>query len=97
MKFDDDDVRRLERLARVRLSDEERATVRDDLERVLSHLGELAAVDVDGVEPMLRPVHVEDGTREDRTRESLPPAAVRDVGRARHGSFLKVPRTGADD
>ena len=97
MRLDDDEIRRLERLARVRLSDEERATVRGDLERVLSHLGELAAVNVTGLAPMLRPVHVEDGTREDRIAASLPQETVLATGRARDGAFLRVPRTGGDE
>lgn len=97
MTIDDAEVRRLERLARIRLSDEERETVRGDLERVLAHLGELAAVDVDGLEPMLRPVVVEDGTREDRVEPSLPREAVLAAARSHEDGFLRVPRTGADD
>ena len=97
MKISHEEVLRLERLARVRLSDGERDTVRADLERVLGHFDELAAIDVEGLEPMLRPVHVEDGTREDRLRESLPQEKVLEVGNARHEGFLRVPRTGGDD
>lgn len=97
MNIDHDEVLRLERLARVRLSDAERDTVRADLERVLGHFEALAAIDVAGLVPMLRPVHVEDGTREDRVRESLPQESVLASGNARHEGFLRVPRTGGDD
>lgn len=97
MEMGDDEIRRLERLARIRLTDEERVTVRGDLERVLGHLGELAAIDVEGLEPMLRPVHVEDGTRADEVRPSLDPETVLDLAQARADGFLRVPRTGGDD
>ena len=97
MEIGDDEIRRLERLARIRLSDAERLTVRGDLERVLGHLGDLASVDVEGLAPMLRPVHVEDGTREDRIAPSLPRETVLDLGQAHEDGFLRVPRTGGDD
>lgn len=96
MRISDADLLHLESLTRLRLDADERATVRKDLERVLSHLGELAAVDVTGLEPMLRPVHVEDGTREDRSRPGLSQDEVLRLGQARHEGFLKVPRTGGD-
>lgn len=96
MTIDDAELRRLERLARIRLDDEERATLRDDLQRVLGHLGELAAVDVEGLEPMLRPVHLPDATRRDRIAPGLPRATVLALGQAHEDDFLRVPRTGGD-
>lgn len=97
MRIGDDDLTHLARLARLHVPDDERARLRRDLERVLAHLGDLAAVDVDGCEPMLRPVHVDDGTREDRVEAGLDAATVLELGRAEQDGFLRVPRTAADD
>lgn len=97
MRIDEDDLLHLERLTRLRLSPEERATVAADLARVLTHLGELAAVDVTGLEPMLRPLEVDDGTRSDERRAGLEPEQVLDLAPSHEAGFLRVPRTGGDD
>lgn len=97
MRIGDDELLHLERLTRLRLTPEERASVRQDLERVLGHLGEIAAVDVTGLEPMLRPVHVEDGTRPDERRPGLAREEALRIAQAQHEGFLRVPRTGGDD
>lgn len=97
MEIRDADVIHLARLARLELDAAEREGLRADLQRVLAHLGELASVDVDGLEPMLRPVHVDDGTRADEVRGGLAQETVLQAGRARQDGFLRVPRTGGDD
>lgn len=97
MEIRDEDLTHLAHLARLHLPDDERERLRGDLARVLGHLGELAAIDVDGLEPMLRPVHVEDGTRVDATRPGLEQETVLALGRAHQDGFLRIPRTGGDD
>jgi len=97
MNVDDDELTHLARLARLRLDETERERLRGDLERVLAHLGELTRIDVDGLEPMLRPVHVEDGTRADVARPGLPAERARAQARAHLDTFVRVPRTGGDD
>lgn len=96
MRIHDEDLLHLESLARLRLTPEERDTVRQDLERVLTHLGELAGIDVSGTEPMLRPVHVEDGTREDVRLPGLTQEEVLRRAQAQQDGFVRVPRTGGD-
>jgi aspartyl-tRNA(Asn)/glutamyl-tRNA(Gln) amidotransferase subunit C len=97
MEIGEHDLDHLARLARVRVPPEERQTLRADLEQVLGYLGALASVDTSGLEPMLRPVHVEHGARPDATEPSLPADTVLQLGRARQDGFLRVPRTGGDD
>ena len=93
----DAELDHLAALARLQLEDDERDALRADLERVLTHFETMQAVDVEGLEPMLRPVHVEDPLREDVVRPGLDPEAARALARARDGDFLRVPRTAADD
>ncbi len=97
MEIRDADLIHLARLARLELEPDERERLRSDLQRVLAHLGEVAAVNVDDLEPMLRPVHVDDGTRDDEVRDGLRQETVLELGRARQDGFLRVPRTGGDD
>lgn len=97
MRITDEELAHLETLARLRIAPEEREAVRDDLARVLAHLGTLSAVDVAGLTPMLRPVHVEDGTRDDERTYGLTHDAVGGTAQAVQEGFLRVPRTGADE
>lgn len=95
--MNDAELAHLAHLARLHLDEEERETVRMDLERVLDYLGDLASIDVDGLEPMLRPVHVEDGTRPDGIMAGLDPDVGRGLAQEREADFIKVPRTAGDD
>ena len=52
MHLDNDDVRRIARLARLALSDEEVARTREQLGSVFALIAQLSAVDTAGVEPM---------------------------------------------
>lgn len=60
MALDDAALTHLTDLARLELSDAERADVRVDLARLLDYLAHLQTVDVEGVEPMTRPETVPD-------------------------------------
>jgi aspartyl-tRNA(Asn)/glutamyl-tRNA(Gln) amidotransferase subunit C len=97
MRLDDDELAHLARLARLRLDPAEAPGLQADVEAVLAHLGALADVDVDGLEPMLRPVAVEGGLREDRVEPGLDPERSRDLAQARRDAFVRVARTGGDD
>jgi aspartyl-tRNA(Asn)/glutamyl-tRNA(Gln) amidotransferase subunit C len=53
MQIDDSLILRLEHLNRLELSPEERAQIKDDLNRILGMVGKLNELDVDGVEPLV--------------------------------------------
>lgn len=95
--MNDADLAHLTRLARLHLRDDEVEQVRTDLERVLSYLGDLANIDVEGLEPMLRPIHIEDAAREDAIEQGLTQDQVLTLAQASQDDFVKVPRTAADD
>jgi aspartyl-tRNA(Asn)/glutamyl-tRNA(Gln) amidotransferase subunit C len=97
MRLGDDELAHLARLARLRLDPEEAPGLQADVEAVLAHLGALADVDVDGLEPMLRPLQVEDGLRTDRVQTGLDPERARNLAQARQDGFIRVARTGGDD
>ncbi len=52
MSIDEQTVRKVARLARIAIADDEVKPMRDGLNRILSWVEELNEVDVEGVEPM---------------------------------------------
>lgn len=66
-----DDVAKVAKLARLRLSDEELTRFTDQLADVLEHAADLQSLDLDGVEPMARPVPLSNVLRPDVPGPSL--------------------------
>ena len=64
-----DDVRRVAQLARLRLDDEQAASMAAELNAILALIGEMQAVDTDGVEPMSHPRDVAQRLRPDAVTE----------------------------
>jgi aspartyl-tRNA(Asn)/glutamyl-tRNA(Gln) amidotransferase subunit C len=89
-----DEVRRIARLARLRLSAEEEAAFAGQLSAILDHVAQLGELDVSGVEPMTHALAAGEGValREDAPLPCLPPAAALANAPAREGTCFKVPK-----
>ena len=74
--IDEKDVAYVADLARLALSDEERALFVDQLGQILEYAQALARVDTEGVEPTVHAVPLQNVLRADRTRPSLPKELV---------------------
>ncbi|HMP71980.1 MAG TPA: Asp-tRNA(Asn)/Glu-tRNA(Gln) amidotransferase subunit GatC [Kiritimatiellia bacterium] len=86
------DVDYVAKLARIFLSEEEKATFGRQLNDILSYVQELSGLDVEGVEPTSHAVPVTNVFREDVVRAGLEHDAVmRNAPASRSGQFL-VPR-----
>lgn len=87
-----DAVRKVARLARLKLSDDELARYQGQLERILGHMDELAALDTAKVEPTAHTLGLTNVLRADEPK----PAADREALLAnfpeREGPYLKVPK-----
>ena len=70
MSLANDDVRRIARLARIAVTEEESTQVLARLNRVLALIEEMRAVDVSGVEPMAHAQEISQRLREDKVTES---------------------------
>ncbi len=70
MSLANDDVRRIAALARIAITAEESAEVLERLNRVLTLIEEMRAVDVSGVEPMAHALDVGPRLRVDKVTES---------------------------
>lgn len=87
------DVRAVAALARLSVRDEDVAGLQADLERLLEFVDALREIDVEGVEPMLRPVPTEGALRDDVREPGLAGTPLEDLGRATEDGRLVVPRT----
>ena len=66
------DVGYVAELARLELSEEEKAVFQPQLESIVGYVEKISAVDVDGVEPMMHGRPLVNAFREDVVRPSLP-------------------------
>lgn len=65
MSLTNDDVRRIARLSRIAVTDDELAATQQQLNRILSMIEEMRAVDTTGIEPMAHAQDVMLRLRED--------------------------------
>ena len=66
------DVAYVAELARLELTDEEKAVFQPQLENIVKYVEMISSVNVDGIEPMMHGRTLVNAFREDVVRESLP-------------------------
>lgn len=86
------DVDHIALLARVGLTDEERAALRGDLEAILGYIGKLQTLDTTGIEPTAHVIDLETPLRDDVVRN--PEDADEMIGNApdHDRTYLRVPK-----
>ena len=85
-------VRRIARLARLKLSDDEIQLYAGQLARILGYMDQLEAVDTSGVEPLAQPLNLTNVLREDLPRPGIGPDVALANAPEREGFFFRVPR-----
>jgi len=79
-------------LARLQLTEQEKARFADQLDAILAYMEKLNELDTEGVEPMVHGIEGTEPVRPDRVGHSLPrQEALRNAPESRDGYF-KVPR-----
>ena len=97
-KLTPDDVRRVARLARLALADDDLARLTPQLESILEYVAKIGEVDVAGVEPMAHALPLANVLREDVVEPSLPIERVLQNAPETDGRFFKVPKVlGGDE
>lgn len=92
MEVDEATVRRIARLARIKISDEEAAKLKGELTGILQWVEQLDEVDVTGIEPMTRVVDMKLKMRTDAVTDGAKAAdIVRNAPQSEDGFFL-VPK-----
>jgi aspartyl-tRNA(Asn)/glutamyl-tRNA(Gln) amidotransferase subunit C len=92
MSLSDDQIRRIARLARIALGDQESAGVRDRLNRVLGLIDQLQAVDTEGIEPMSHALDVVQPLRSDVVTETDQRAGLQAGAPAVEDGLYLVPK-----
>ena len=92
MAVDEATVRRIARLARIRITDEEAQSLKSELSGILDWVEQLDEVDTEGVEPMTRVVPIELKQRVDEVTDGERADAVVANAPAREDYFFVVPK-----
>ena len=91
MALSQDDVAKVARLARLKLSDEETVSLAGQLSRILDYVAILDELDVDNVEPMVHAVDLSNVLRPDELTPSLPRTAALANAPKTDGKYFLVP------
>ena len=92
MEVDEDTVRRIARLARIKVTDAEAKALEGELSGILDWVKQLDEVDTNGVEPMTAVVSTSLKMREDRVTDGGIADAVVANAPAREDHFFVVPK-----
>ena len=92
MSVDADTVRRVAHLARIAVADDEVENLRGELNAILAFVEQLAAVDVEGVEPMTSVTPMAMKMRKDVVNDGDIAAAILQNAPEREDHFFVVPK-----
>jgi aspartyl-tRNA(Asn)/glutamyl-tRNA(Gln) amidotransferase subunit C len=92
MSVDADTVRRVARLARIAVAEDEVEHLRGELNAILAFVEQLAAVDVEGIEPMTSVTPMAMRMRKDEVSDGGIADAVMANAPAREDHFFLVPK-----
>lgn len=92
MQVDEATVRRIARLARIKVTDEEAKALEKELSGILDWVRQLDEVDVGNVEPMTRVIPMTLRKRDDKVTDGEIPEQVLANAPQREGDFFVVPK-----
>ena len=92
MKVDKQLISKLEKLARLELSQEERSILSKDLESILQMVEKLQELDTSSVQPLVYVSEEENVLREDEVRNQLSQQEALKNAPDQDGTFFKVPK-----
>ncbi|RLA80101.1 MAG: Asp-tRNA(Asn)/Glu-tRNA(Gln) amidotransferase subunit GatB [Deltaproteobacteria bacterium] len=92
MKITVQEVEYVARLARLRLSDEEKEVFTGQLNTILEYMDKLNELDTSGVEPTFYVVPHHNAFREDEVRAPMDREEIMANAPSRKGDFFRVPR-----
>lgn len=92
MSVDRDTVRRIARLARIAVTDDDVPHLQGELNAILAFVEQLDEVDVEGVEPMTSVIPMDMRRREDRVTDGGYAERILRNAPAREDSFFVTPK-----
>ncbi|WP_236975689.1 Asp-tRNA(Asn)/Glu-tRNA(Gln) amidotransferase subunit GatC [Membranihabitans maritimus] len=91
-EIQDWEIRKLEKLSKLELSDSEREEIKKDLESIVGMFDKLQELDLDSVEPLRHITDVVNGWREDVPRESIQIEKALQNGPSTEDRYFTVPK-----
>jgi aspartyl-tRNA(Asn)/glutamyl-tRNA(Gln) amidotransferase subunit C len=92
MSVDKETVKRVARLARIAVTDEEAESLQGELNTILGFVEQLNEVDVTGIEPMTSVIGMKPRMRDDVVNDGGKAADIVANAPAREGNFFVVPK-----
>ena len=92
MSIEEADIRKVARLAQLRVSDEEVTSLTKELADIVGFVEQLNEVDVSGVEPVAQVTGITDVMRDDVPGGMLPREVVLENGPKHHDEAFLVPK-----
>jgi len=92
MKITIAEVEHVANLARLELAEEDKETLRSQLDAILSYVDKLGELDTGGVEPTSHVLPINNVFREDVPKDSLSPDEALANAPERAGDFYRVPK-----
>jgi aspartyl-tRNA(Asn)/glutamyl-tRNA(Gln) amidotransferase subunit C len=92
MSLDAATVRRIAKLARIRVNDEEVSTLQNELNAILGYVEQLSEVNVEGVEPLSGGAQMALRQREDKLTDGDMAEKILANAPDRIGNFFAVPK-----
>jgi aspartyl-tRNA(Asn)/glutamyl-tRNA(Gln) amidotransferase subunit C len=86
------DIKKVARLSRLDLSEEEKVTFGNQLEQILSYMEQLNRLDTSGVEPTSHAIPIQNVFREDGVKSSFQQEEVLAIAPDEEDGHFKVPR-----
>jgi len=95
-KITSDDVRKVAKLARLEIHDDQVEIYTSQLEKILGYVAELEKIETENVPPTTRAVEVVNVVREDSVRASTIREELLAQAPQREGDFFRVPKILSD-
>jgi aspartyl-tRNA(Asn)/glutamyl-tRNA(Gln) amidotransferase subunit C len=86
------DIEKVARLARIELSEEEKATFGKQLDQILNYMEQLNRLDTAGVESTSHAIPINNVFREDETKPSFSRGEVLEIAPDQEADHFRVPR-----
>lgn len=91
VNFDQEVVRKIAKLAHLKLNDEETMELSSQLSKVIAHFDEISSVDTQNVEPLITATEIEIVLREDKVDKEFSSEEMVTNAPEKQGNLFKVP------
>ena len=91
-KISSSDVRKVAKLARLELPEDQIEIYTDQLQEILSYVDQLQEIETQNIQPTTRAVEVVNAMREDFVEDNNSREDLLDLAPHREGDFFRVPR-----